>query len=169
MRHAYTCVNKMIKVKGLTKQLIMLGSVMALAGCAIGSDSVQAELPTSAISIADSTPTIAPDPFASQVSSNQNPSTNDRLLDEDTIRLAVTAADLSNLPAKSLSWANQATGSSGVITNIQQRSEAGQTCRSFKATRSAYDGIVIYQGDICLDPGSGWWTRSMVLYGEDNA
>ncbi len=89
-------------------------------------------------------------------------------MDEDTIRLAVTAADLSKLSAQSMPWANQATGSSGVISNIEQRVEAGQTCRSFNATRNAYDGILLYKGDICLDKRSGWWTRIMRPFGEEN-
>ena len=130
---------------------------------------VQEDFATGAISIADNTPTIAVDPFAPSVSSNQNPSTTDRLLDEDTIRLAVTTADLSKLTSDSLAWANQATGSSGAITNIQQRTEAGQTCRSFEATRHAYDGIMLYEGDVCLDKGSGWWTRLMQPLGEGNS
>lgn len=167
MRRAYTCVDKSSKVKCLIKHAALFGAILTLAGCAFGSNSIDENFSTSAISIADSTPTIAADPFAPTASSNQNPGTTDRLLDEDTIRLAVTAADLSKLAAQSLAWANQATGSSGIITNIEQRVEAGQTCRSFNATRSAYDGIVLYEGDICLDTGSGWWTRSMRPLGED--
>lgn len=169
MRHVYTCVDKNTKVKCLLKHIAMLATILAFAGCTFSGSSVQKDFSTGAISIADSTPSIATDPFAPTVSSNQNPSTNDRLLDEDTIRLAVTAADLSKLSEQSLAWANQATGSSGVITNIEQRVEAGQTCRSFDATRNAYDGIVLYEGDICLDKGSGWWTRSMRPQGEDSA
>lgn len=168
MRFVYTCVNMATKVKCLIKPAAMLGTIFALAGCTFSGSSLQDEFSTSAISIADSTPSIAADPFAPKISSNQDPSTNDRLLDEDTIRLAVTAADLSKLTTQSLAWANQATGSSGVITKIKQRIEAGQTCRTFEATRHAYDGIVLYEGDICLDKGSGWWTRSMRALGEDN-
>lgn len=169
MRHAYTCVNNRTNVKQLMKQVAMLGTILAVSGCAMGSAALDSDLPTGAISIADNTPSIASDPFAPVASSDQNPSITDRLLDEDTIRLAVTAADLTKLSESSLAWANQATGSSGIITNIEQRVEAGQTCRSFNATRSAYDGVVVYEGDICLDTGSGWWTRSMRLQGEDNA
>lgn len=149
------------------KQAVLLGSILALGGCTFSGDSVQKDFSTGAISIADSTPSIAVDPFAQTAPSSQDPSTTDRLLDEDTIRLAVTAADLSKLSDQGLDWANQATGSSGVITNIEQRVEAGQTCRSFKATRNAYDGIVLYDGDICLDNGSGWWTRIMRPHGDD--
>ncbi|MEM8541500.1 MAG: RT0821/Lpp0805 family surface protein [Pseudomonadota bacterium] len=149
--------------------MTIVAPLSILAGCTFSGDSVQKDFSTGAISIADSTPSIAVDPFAQTTPLNQDPSTTDRLLDEDTIRLAVTAADLSKVTAQGLDWANQATGSSGVITNIQQRAEAGQTCRSFEATRNAYDGIVLYIGDICLDKGSGWWTRFMRPHSEDAA
>lgn len=84
----------------------------------------------------------------------------DRLLDEDTIRNAVTSADLGD-ETNGIPWANEATGSSGTITAVEQRKIAGQTCRSFKATREAYDGVSLYDGDICLDRRTGWWTRTL--------
>ncbi len=169
MALAYTCVDNNSQVKGLMKATALVSALVLLSGCAMGSASPESDLPTSAISIADSTPTIATNPFTPEPSSTQNPSTTDRLLDEDTIRLAVTTADLSKLPGNALSWANQATGSSGIISDVQQRVEAGQTCRSFMATRSAYDGVMLYEGDVCLDTGSGWWTRMLRPFGNDNS
>ncbi len=168
MTLAYTCVDNKSQVKCLMKATALVGALVLLNGCAMGSATPESDLPTSAISIADSTPTIASNPFTPEPSSIQNPSTTDRLLDEDTIRLAVTTADLSKLSGNNLSWANQATGSSGIISDVQQRVEAGQTCRSFTATRSAYDGVMLYEGDVCLDAGSGWWTRMLRPFGNDN-
>lgn len=169
MRHAYTCVKLGGQVKRLIVRMTIVASLATLSGCTFSGSTTENDFSTGAISIADNAPTIAADPFASQTSPNQDPSTTDRLLDEDTIRLAVTAADLSKLSSQSLAWANQATGSSGIISNIEQRLEAGQTCRSFDATRNAYDGILLYQGEVCLDKGSGWWTRIMRPYSDESA
>ncbi len=168
MALAYTCVDNRTQVKCLMKATALVGGLVLLSGCAMGSTSTEADLPTGAISIADSTPTIASNPFTPQQAPSQNPGTTDRLLDEDTIRLAVTTADLSKLSGNALSWVNQATGSSGTISEVQQRVEAGQTCRSFKATRSAYDGVMLYEGDVCLDAGSGWWTRMLRPFGDSD-
>ncbi|MFZ2099003.1 MAG: RT0821/Lpp0805 family surface protein [Oricola sp.] len=110
-----------------------------------------------AIAIADASPVISSDPF--NPVDDATGAERDRLLDEDTIRHAVTSADLKSLRAGPLPWANQSTGSSGVITGIEQRKLSGQVCRSFSATRDAYDGVTVYSGDVCLDRRTGWWTR----------
>lgn len=110
-----------------------------------------------AIAIVDSSSAIGIDPF-NPVETAEGEE-RDRLLDEDTIRHAVTSADLKSLDDGPLNWANQSTGSSGVITEITQRKVSGQTCRSFTATRNAYDGVTLYKGDLCLDRRTGWWTR----------
>lgn len=109
--------------------------------------------------MAEPTPSIAVDPFAPERSGD--PGETDRLIDEDTIRLAVTTADIGKLEGAALPWASAATGSSGTVTDIVQNEVAGQTCRQFSASRSAYDGVTLYRGEVCLDPRSGWWTRSL--------
>jgi len=121
------------------------------------------EASVGAIAIVDSSAAIASDPF--NPIEDADGAERDRLLDEDTIRHAVTSADLQNLESGPLNWANQSTGSSGVITEIRQRKVAGQTCRSFAATRNAYNGVTLYQGDLCLDRRSGWWTRLLKPFG----
>lgn len=110
-----------------------------------------------AVAIVDSSATTMQTPFDS--ANDAEGAERDRLLDEDTIRNAVTSADLKSLKDGPLPWANQSTGSSGVITEIAQTKESGQTCRSFTAVRSAYDGVTRYEGEVCLDRRSGWWTR----------
>lgn len=124
------------------------------------------EAAVGSIAIVDSTTAVAPDPF-SQAGGAEG-AERDRLLDEDTIRNAVTSADLKSLEDGPLNWANQSTGSSGVITEIVQRKVAGQTCRSFTATRNAYDGVTVYQGELCLDRRTGWWTRLLKPLGFGN-
>ncbi|MCR9123646.1 MAG: RT0821/Lpp0805 family surface protein [Phyllobacteriaceae bacterium] len=134
-------------------------ALSALAGCAVGGNPIDDAISTSAISLADPAPSIATDPFAPQRAGD--PGDTDRLIDEDTIRLAVTTADLGKLDDGALPWASAATGSRGTISQISQSVLAGQTCRQFLATRNAYDGVTLYEGEVCLDPRSGWWTRSL--------
>lgn len=164
MLSTHTCDLLSAKVKVSIVPAAILCAVSMLSGCAIGTNAIDDALTTSSISIADSTPTISNDPF-SKIDSQTDAATSDKLLDEDTIRLAVTAADMSKVKTEGLSWANEATGSSGKITNIAQREESGQTCRSFNATRTSYDGVTLYRGAVCLDKKSGWWTRSLAPLG----
>ena len=109
--------------------------------------------------MAEPTPTIATDPFEPR--EGQTLGETDRLLDEDTLRLAVTTLDVNLVPAEGATWANAATGTHGRITDVVEREIAGQKCRTFTATRRSYDGLSLYQGEVCLEPGNGWWTRSL--------
>ncbi|MEO1747379.1 MAG: RT0821/Lpp0805 family surface protein [Pseudomonadota bacterium] len=139
---------------------------LSLAGCAVSGNVIDdAGFSTGALSMAEPTPTIATDPFERR--EGETLGDNDRLLDEDTLRLAVTTLDLNLLPTDGASWANAATGTSGRITDIVERDVAGQKCRAFKATRRSYDGVSLYQGEVCLDPRNGWWTRSLTNLNEN--
>ncbi len=133
--------------------------VLLLTGCAVGRNSIDDAALTGAISMADDTPSIATDPFGPD--RGMDASATDRLIDEDTIRLAVTTADLNALVGDQLPWASAATGSTGTISAISQTELSGQTCRTFEAVRRAYDGVSLYNGEVCLDPRSGWWTRAL--------
>lgn len=164
MLFTHTCDLLSGKVKVLIVPAAILCAAIGLSGCAIGTNAIDTAMHTSAISIADSTPTISSEPF-NKIDTQTDAATSDKLLDEDTIRLAVTAVDMTKLQSEGVSWANEATGSFGNITNLGQRTEAGQTCRSFNATRTSYDGVTLYQGDVCLDKRSGWWTRSLAPVG----
>lgn len=138
--------------------LFALG-MLSLSGCAMGANPIDNAIKTNAISLAEPAPSIAPDPFTP--SRTGDGASTDRLLDEDTMRLAVTTADTSRIGNGALPWANAATGASGDITSISETRTDGQTCRRFNATRQAYDGVTFYNGEVCLDPGSGWWTKSL--------
>jgi surface antigen len=146
--------------KGLPAAVCKIGALAAIAvsvqACSMTGKGLD-EASVGAIAIVDSSPMVATDPF--NPTEDAVGAERDRLLDEDTIRHAVTSADLKNMEDGPINWANQSTGSSGVITEIKQRKVSGQTCRSFTATRNAYDGVTLYQGDLCLDRRSGWWTR----------
>lgn len=147
--------------------LACLAAIVSLGGCAVGGNAIDDAMTTNAISMAQPSPSIAVDPFAPGRTGDAG--RTDRLIDEDTIRLAVTTADLRKLEGGALPWASAATGSSGTVTDIRQTEIAGQTCRRFSATRNAYDGVSLYDGEVCLDPRSGWWTRSLAPHGADAA
>ncbi|WP_306119623.1 MULTISPECIES: RT0821/Lpp0805 family surface protein [unclassified Roseitalea] len=138
-----------------------------LAGCSMTGRGVDDVLTTGSISMAEATPSIAVDPFEPRAGADAG--ATDRLIDEDTIRLAVTAADPDRLVDGALPWASAATGSNGEITDIAEMEIAGQTCRRFSATRNAYDGASLYRGEVCLDRRSGWWTRSLRRAGAERA
>jgi hypothetical protein len=76
--------------------------------------------------------------------------------DQDTIRNAVSSADLVRLGNTPVPWANASTGSAGVITTIAEDSSSGVTCRAFVTSRHAYDGIAKFYGRTCLI-GAGQW------------
>lgn len=142
---------------------IIACAAIGMSGCSMTAGTIDTATRTSAISMADPTPSIAVDPFGPARSDDGGQT--DRLIDEDTIRLSVTTADLDRLPVGGMPWASAATGSSGMVRDIRQQELAGQTCRTFAATRNAYDGVTLYRGEVCLDPRSGWWTRSMIPQG----
>lgn len=133
------------------------------AACSKTTGTIDTLTTTSAISMAEASPTIAADPFVKRPDTGGAEA--DRLLDEDTMRLSVTTADLAKMGSTGLPWANAATGSTGTVTTITEREVSGQTCRAFTATREAYDGVTLYNGDICLDRRSGWWTRVLAPVG----
>ncbi|MEM9999526.1 MAG: RT0821/Lpp0805 family surface protein [Pseudomonadota bacterium] len=143
----------------------VLAAAVLISGCAVNGNAIDnAGLTSSTMSMAEPTPTISPNPFEPR--EGDTPGATDRLLDEDTLRLAVTTLDLTLIPEQGASWANAATGTSGRIINVSERDVAGQKCRSFEATRRSYDGISLYVGELCLDPRDGWWTRSLTNLSE---
>ncbi len=107
--------------------------------------------------LADSSGLAGPNPFLDTPDAEAGE--RDRMVDEDTIRNAVTSAGDDAVSAGTLTWSNPSTGSSGVVSNLRQRKISGQICRSFTATRQSYDGVTLYHGDLCLDRRTGWWTR----------
>ena len=134
---------------------LLAGLAISVQACSLSGKSLD-DSAIGAIAIVEANSAISPDPF--EKAEDAEGAERDRLLDEDTIRHAVTSADLENYSG-ALPWANQSTGSSGSITQIEQLKVSGQTCRRFMATRQAYDGVTLYHGDLCLDRRTGWWTR----------
>jgi hypothetical protein len=76
--------------------------------------------------------------------------------DEATVRNAVSSVDLAKLGNSSVPWANTATGSAGVVSQIREARNSGYLCRDFTTTRHSYEGIAMFSGQTCLT-GSGDW------------
>jgi len=82
--------------------------------------------------------------------------TGTALSDETTVRNAVSSVDLAKIGSSSVPWANTATGSAGVVSQIREARADGHVCREFKTTRHSYEGIAVFSGQTCLT-GSGDW------------
>jgi hypothetical protein len=90
------------------------------------------------------------------ISTGSIPNEPEKIADQDTIRNAVSSADLIRLGSTPVPWANTSTGSAGVITTINEDSSSGVVCRAFVTSRHAYDGIAKFYGRTCL-VGNGQW------------
>ncbi|TWD55219.1 RT0821/Lpp0805 family surface protein [Allorhizobium terrae] len=90
------------------------------------------------------------------ISTGSIPLEPEKVADQDTIRNAVSSADLGRLGNNPVPWANASTGSAGVITTIAEDVSSGVVCRAFVTSRHAYDGIAKFYGRTCL-VGNGQW------------
>jgi len=64
--------------------------------------------------------------------------------------------DMAGEVGQGLAWENEATGSRGMISNIQRFNEGERQCRLFKTTRESFDGVMVYEGKACDTPDGGW-------------
>ena len=80
----------------------------------------------------------------------------DTVSDEQTVRNAVSSADISKPEPTTIPWANTSTGSAGVINSIREENNGSYVCRIFVTTRHSYRGISNFEGKACL-VGSGEW------------
>ena len=79
--------------------------------------------------------------------------------DETTIRNAVSSANLDELGAAPLAWANVGTDSRGSVFDIAELRDKSALCRTFKGSRESFDGVRLFNGEACMDSGGGWWMR----------
>ena len=135
---------------------LVAGAALLVQACSLGGNTLD-DTAIEIAALADSSAATTPNPFVENRDAEAGE--RDRMVDEDTIRNAVTSAGDDAIETGTVTWSNPSTGSSGLVSGIEQRKVAGQICRSFKATRHAYDGVTLYQGDVCLDRRTGWWTR----------
>ncbi len=77
--------------------------------------------------------------------------------DQNTVRNAVSAADMAQADARPMAWANADTGASGVISDIRERRAGDVICRQFRTSRQRFDGVALYDGEACTK-GRGEWT-----------
>ncbi|MGV1801852.1 MULTISPECIES: RT0821/Lpp0805 family surface protein [Rhizobium/Agrobacterium group] len=90
------------------------------------------------------------------ISTGTIPNEPEKRSDQDTVRNAVSSADLEKLGPSPVPWANTTTGSAGVINSISEDRSNGVICRVFVTSRHAYDGIAKFYGRTCL-AGDGQW------------
>lgn len=81
---------------------------------------------------------------------------HEKLSDKATIRNAVSSANIEELHAGSLPWANIDTGSRGAITDISEFSEAQIRCRKFTVSIESYEGVALHRGTACLVSSGEW-------------
>lgn len=77
---------------------------------------------------------------------------SDELVIRDEIK---SLPDVKSFPQE-LKWDNVVTGSEGIISAIVEKDKNGRLCRRFKATRSAFDGVNLYRGEICQVAPEVW-------------
>lgn len=125
-------------------KVAVLFGLMALGGCGAGGFSLEkAEVDRSLVT------SKVPD------NSGASPDAN-RLADQVTIRNAVSSADVDSLSGQGIAWANPDTGSRGTITVLVESRDRGVLCRKFAASRESFDGVTLFNGEICA-AGAGTW------------
>ena len=75
--------------------------------------------------------------------------------DESVIRDLVGELSLEEL-AVSQPWSNSLTGSAGVISNFETVADGTRACRMFETTRHSFDGVALFNGQVCRRPDGGW-------------
>ena len=79
--------------------------------------------------------------------------------DANTIRNAISAANLDMSGGVPLLWANRDTGSRGTVNQISEREKDGIVCRSFETSRESFEGVSLYQGNVCLGTDGQWFMQ----------
>jgi len=80
--------------------------------------------------------------------------------DEAAIGATVASWMPGEAPPEAMPWVNIATGSSGAIQRIADTFDADGACRTFSATREAFDGVGLYHGRAC-SKGGAWSLKSL--------
>jgi surface antigen len=79
--------------------------------------------------------------------------------DANTIRNAISAANLDNSNGVPLSWANRDTGSRGTVNLIDESDRDGIVCRKFETSRESFDGVAMYRGNVCIGADKQWYMQ----------
>jgi hypothetical protein len=84
------------------------------------------------------------------------PEAIDDASDRNTIRNAVSSADVEELTGAPLPWANAQTGARGAISALVEEKESGTLCRRFTTSRERFDGVSLYKGKVCMVAPGAW-------------
>ncbi len=79
--------------------------------------------------------------------------------DANTIRNAISAANLDMSGGVPLLWANRDTGSRGTVNQIEETEKDGIVCRKFETSRESFEGVSLYQGNVCLGADRQWFMQ----------
>lgn len=123
---------------------MLVAATTMLGGCASGGFS---------LSKADVDPSIV---TGSTKATASDTSASDQASDENTIRNAVSAADVSGLGGNPVPWANPETGSRGAISALVEEKKSGTLCRRFTTSRERFDGVALYKGQVCMIAPGAW-------------
>ena len=130
------------------KVLFVLAALLPLCACASGFDLSKAEVDKTLYTSA-----VQADPGGGGMDSTE-------LSDVATIRNAISSADVEEVGAQPLAWANSDTGSRGSITDVVEYKDKGALCRRFQASRERFDGVAMFSGDACLVTAGAWRMRA---------
>jgi hypothetical protein len=75
--------------------------------------------------------------------------------DEAVVRDLAGSLDSSRLTGLH-PWSNPLTGSAGVISGLAAHPSQSGSCRQFRTTRHAFDGVSLFDGKICTQADGRW-------------
>ncbi|TGT85178.1 MULTISPECIES: RT0821/Lpp0805 family surface protein [unclassified Mesorhizobium] len=130
-------------IASASAKVAIVSIVLSLAGCGAGGFSLEKAAVDRSI-------------LTSSTSASAKPADSDRDSDQTTIGNAVSSADIEQLGGQAVPWANAGTGSRGSITELAELKDSGMTCRRFKASRESFDGVAMFEGELCLASAGGW-------------
>ena len=80
--------------------------------------------------------------------------------DANTVRNAVSAANLDMSGGVPLLWANRDTGSRGTVNQIDESEKGGIVCRKFETSRESFEGVSLYKGNACQGADGQWFMQA---------
>ncbi len=80
--------------------------------------------------------------------------------DANTVRNAISAANLDMSGGVPLLWANRDTGSRGTVNQISESEKDGIICRKFETSRESFEGVSLYHGNACQGADGQWFMQA---------
>ena len=120
--------------------------MLAMTGCAMNSFSIDKAVPDKTNITGSVAPAQQEDPKG--------------LSDQLTVRNIVSALNFTQWGKNPIPWANPGTGSQGMITAIAEKKGEAGLCREFQASRESFEGIMLYQGETCMERDGQWVLKS---------